>query len=122
MVKSIAVGWALNLKRENLKEVVILRTDESLSTRVAKSDLAYKQNQSFAPLPSTTRQADWWLVLIGFKVGSICVQSRIFMGQRGWKRQPEGRWNGLGVSPCKMIRSRRRLGFGTGMTEMRALV
>ena len=43
-------------------------------------------------------------------------------GQRGWKRQPFGGLTGLGTSPCKIIRSRLRVGSGMGMADINAWV
>ena len=42
--------------------------------------------------------------------------------QRGWKRQPDGGFTGLGTSPLRMTRWRRISGLGTGMADMSASV
>src|SRR3990170_8048233 len=64
--------------------------------------------------------------LVGFppstKGGSTAWQSSKATGQRGWKRQPGGIATALGVSPCRMMRSPRRRGLGTGTTESSARV
>src|SRR5512143_3913828 len=53
---------------------------------------------------------------------SIAQISNCAMGQRVWKRQPEGGFNGLGTSPLSTIRVRLILGSGIGMADINALV
>ena len=48
---------------------------------------------------------------IGTSAGSCWPQTGIACGQRGWKRQPDGGFSGLGTSPCRMISSRRSSGW-----------
>ena len=45
-------------------------------------------------------QATWWPLVAERKTGSISEQTGLANGQRGWKRQPAGGFNGLGTSRC----------------------
>ena len=54
--------------------------------------------------------------------GSSLEHWSVAIGQRGWNRQPNGGFNGLGTSPCNIILSRFSFGFGIGMADISALV
>ena len=54
--------------------------------------------------------------------GSILAHSSIAIGQRVRKTQPEGGLIGLGMSPCKITRSRLMVGSGIGTAERSASV
>ena len=54
--------------------------------------------------------------------GSLSLQASIAMGQRGWKRQPDGTSIGFGVSPRRIWALTRRLGSRRGTTESSAFV
>src|SRR5215212_5597939 len=72
--------------------------------------------------PGTRMQATVWWGETSRRSGSMREQSGMASGQRVWKRQPEGGLMGVGTSPFKTIRSRLRVGSGTGMAESRARV
>src|SRR4030042_6210894 len=71
---------------------------------------------------STRQQATMWSLLTSRKGGSSMPHISMATGQRGWKRQPPGGFNGLGTSPCRMMRSLLRVGSGMGRAEHHAWV
>ena len=54
--------------------------------------------------------------------GSSRAQRAMACGQRGWKRQPDGGFSGLGTSPGRMISSRRSSGWLGSAAENSASV
>src|SRR5271157_6258634 len=54
--------------------------------------------------------------------GGVWEQTGMTAGQRVWKRQPGGGAAGLGTSPFRTIRSRFKVGSGTGIADRSAWV
>ncbi len=76
------------------------------------------------PCSSTQWHAARWPGSYSLNAGTSTLQRSNAIGQRVWKRQPEGGLTGEGMSPLMMIRLRRRstTGSGIGIAESSAWV
>src|SRR6185312_17359050 len=65
-------------------------------------------------------QAVAWASSSAISFGTSTRQRSIAKGQRVWKRQPSGGCSALGISPCRIMRSRFASGFATGIADRSA--
>src|SRR5690606_20928102 len=67
-------------------------------------------------------QATGWPGETVSRGGTVVAQASMAKGQRVRKTQPDGGSSGLGMSPCRMTRSRRTVGSGIGAVDSSARV